>query len=247
MTANPATSAAEKRYERWEHWPVNWTAIWVGTLSALAVALIIGLIAVAVGANEMSPERRIVHRGDLGLWALVFSIAGAFIAFAVGGWVAGKIAGILHAEPAMLHGAVVWTLSVPFLLAFAALGAGPYFGAWYGGLAGTPAWSTGNRAPFERPQLLAAKPTPTDIEDYQRQLGFWQNQVKQWKEESPTAIRSSALTALTALLVGLIGSVIGGWLACGEPMTFTYYRKRHQVTQQPASPGPVDQQVLAHG
>jgi hypothetical protein len=35
------------------------------------------------------------------------------------------------------------------------------------------------------------------------------------------------MAALTSLLVGLIGSVIGGWMASGEPMTFTFYRKRN--------------------
>ena len=32
-------------------WIVNWTGIWVGALAALATALILGLIAIAVGAH----------------------------------------------------------------------------------------------------------------------------------------------------------------------------------------------------
>lgn len=43
---------------------------------------------------------------------------------------------------------------------------------------------------------------------------------------APDVARTTAMAALTALLVGLIGSVIGGWMASGEPMSFTYYRKR---------------------
>ena len=39
----------------------------------------------------------------------------------------------------------------------------------------------------------------------------------------------AALGALTALLLGLVGSVIGGWMASGEPMTFTHYRTRRVV------------------
>jgi uncharacterized membrane protein YeaQ/YmgE (transglycosylase-associated protein family) len=39
-------------------------------------------------------------------------------------------------------------------------------------------------------------------------------------------MRNAALGALTSLLVGLVGSVIGGWMASGEPMTLTYYRTR---------------------
>jgi hypothetical protein len=43
---------------------------------------------------------------------------------------------------------------------------------------------------------------------------------------APDVLRVTAMAAVTALLVGLIGSVIGGWMASGEPMTLTYYRKR---------------------
>lgn len=43
---------------------------------------------------------------------------------------------------------------------------------------------------------------------------------------TPAAVRATALAAITSLLIGLIGSVIGGWMASGEPMTFTYHRKR---------------------
>jgi hypothetical protein len=46
---------------------------------------------------------------------------------------------------------------------------------------------------------------------------------------SPDAIRNTALAALLSLLVGLIGSVIGGWMASGEPMTLTHYRTRRPI------------------
>jgi hypothetical protein len=39
-------------------------------------------------------------------------------------------------------------------------------------------------------------------------------------------VRNSALAAVVALLLGLVGSLLGGWMASGEPMTFTYYRRR---------------------
>jgi ABC-type sulfate transport system permease component len=40
------------------------------------------------------------------------------------------------------------------------------------------------------------------------------------------AMRNTALAALTALLLGLVGAVIGAWMGSGEPMTFTHYRRR---------------------
>jgi hypothetical protein len=44
---------------------------------------------------------------------------------------------------------------------------------------------------------------------------------------TPDLVRNTALAALISLLVGLIGSVIGGWMSSGEPMTFNHYRKRN--------------------
>lgn len=39
-------------------------------------------------------------------------------------------------------------------------------------------------------------------------------------------VRNASLAAVAALLLGLIGSAIGGWMASGEPMTFAHYRGR---------------------
>jgi hypothetical protein len=40
------------------------------------------------------------------------------------------------------------------------------------------------------------------------------------------AVRNGALASAAALLIGLMGSVIGGWVASGEPMTVGRYRVR---------------------
>lgn len=49
------------------------------------------------------------------------------------------------------------------------------------------------------------------------------------------AARNGALAAVTAMLIGLMGSGIGGWLASGEPMRIANYRVRfetgHDVTR----------------
>ena len=122
-----------REYE-WRAWPVAWSSVWVGALSALAVGLIIGLIGYAVGAHEVaSPRPTDAHK--LRIIAVAFNIAGAFFAFVIGGWVAARIAGMQRAEPAMLHGAIVWLLGVSLLVGLAGMGATTYFGSWYGGLA----------------------------------------------------------------------------------------------------------------
>lgn len=119
-------------------WPVSWSAVWIGTLSAIALALIFGLVGTAVGAHRVGHP--FASWKDVGFLALVWSIFGAFLSFVLGGWVATKVAGFRQSETGMLHGAIVWLVAVPILLVLLSLGASTYLGGWYGGLAGTPAW-----------------------------------------------------------------------------------------------------------
>jgi hypothetical protein len=177
--------------DTWRPWTI-WSAVWAGTLAALAVGLIIGLIGFAVGAHQLSAPRFETWK-NVRLVSSIFNVAGAFFAFVVGGWIAARLAGVRSAESAMLHGGLVWLLSIPMLLVLAALGSAGYWGGWYGGLAGTPAWATA--VPPVDPQLAAG-------------------------------VRNAALVTVSALLLGLVGSALGGWLASGEPMSLTYYRRR---------------------
>ena len=218
-TAASPGDVAEAQYEHWHHWPVNWTAVWVGALAAITAALIFGLCGIALGAHLLGPENRVVDLHKVSIGALVCSISGAFFAFVIGGWVAGKVAGILRSEPAMLHGAVVWLVAVPLLLILASLGAGSFFGGWYAGLNGSPA--SASALPFDRPDALGM-----ETNEYHSQMAEYNRKLREWRDQTPQATRNSALGAVTALLLGLVGSILGGWMASGEPMNFTHHRTR---------------------
>lgn len=168
-------------------WPVDWSAVWVGALTALAVALVFGLAGIALGAHKVGV--RVTSWSDFSFGALIFSVLGAFLAFAAGGWSACKLGGFRRSERAILHGGIVWTVATPILLIVTALGAGVYLGGWYGGLAGTPAWVVGAKEIDPNAALMA---------------------------------RNSALGSLTALLLGLVGAAIGGWMGSGQPMRISF-------------------------
>ena len=176
-------------------WYVSWSGVFVGALSALALLLVFGLTAIAVGAHQVGQHFASWH--EFRLITLAFSVFGAFLSFVLGGWAAAKVTGTRRPETAMLHGAIAWLVTVPGLLFFAALGAGGYLGAWYGGLAAPPAWAS-QAAPMadNAAALLAA--------------------------------RNAALGSLTALLLGLAGSVVGGWLGSGERMTLNFSKIPHR-------------------
>jgi hypothetical protein len=219
---------AEARHERWAHLHVNWTAVWAGSLAAFCAVVVFGLIGIALGAHLLGPEHRVVDLKKLGVGTMIFSVCGAFFAFIIGGWVAGKVAGILHSEPAMLHGALVWLVAVPLLVAAAGLGASNLFGAWLGGLSVNAAGPNAN-TPFVRPELPSPGATAEEVAAYREQQAEYARNLRLWNEDTPRATRNSALGAVTALLLGLMGAVIGGWMASGEPMNFSHYRTRTPV------------------
>jgi len=229
---NRSKVLAEAQHERWAHWPVNWSAIWVGALASIAAIVVFGLIGVALGAHLVGTDHRVVDLKNVDKWTLGFSVVSAFLSFVIGGWVAGKVAGILRSEPAMLHGAITWLVALPVLVALVGFGAGSYMGGWYGGLAGTPAWAA-SAVPFDRPEAPAASAAAEEWNQYRTELAQYRDNVKQWRADNPRVARNSALGAVTALLLGLMGSVIGGWMACGEPMTFTYHLHRPAIPARP--------------
>ena len=63
----------------------------------------------------------------------------------------------------------------------------------------------------------------------------WVAAVPPADPEIARAMRNTALASVVALLIGLMGAVIGGWMASGEPMTLTYYRRRDLTTRRVAA------------
>ncbi len=156
-----------------------------------------------MGAHLLDPEHRIVDLKKLSLWALAFSVFSSFLAFVVGGWVAGKVAGALRSEPAILHGVIAWLIAVPLVVLLAGLGAGHALGAWHAGLVGTTAEDT--RIPFDKPEALGSSATEEERVQYRADLSRYQSEVKQWREETPKVTRNIALGAITAAATGADG------------------------------------------
>jgi hypothetical protein len=72
----------QRQDPEWVIWPIAWSAVWVGALTALAVGLLIGLVGLALGANEAAEY---VDWKKVRLIGLVFSVGGAFFGYVAGG------------------------------------------------------------------------------------------------------------------------------------------------------------------
>ena len=178
--------------EDWNAWRVNWSGVWIGALASIAAALVFGLIGSALGATAI---KTISSWKTISFGEVAFAICAGFFSMVIGGWAAAKVAGLRHAEPAILHAAVAWLVALPLLLLMLASGAGNAFGGWYGGFI---------TSPFVAPVVA-----------------------------TPDVVRNTALAALTTLLVGLAGAVIGGWIASGEPMSLGHHRSRKAIYSYP--------------
>ena len=183
----------------WTGWHLEWSAVWTGALAMLVAAAAFSLIAVAVGAQK-AVNPGVLKWADVGIATIAFSVFGAFLASAIGAWVAGRMSGARLAEPAILHGVVAWLVLmaiVMFLAAFA--GAHTFAGGYLGNLTppGAPAPATGT----------AVDPN------------------------AAIAIRNAALGSVLGILIGLMGAVVGAWIASGERLdSIAHYRRTDRWT-----------------
>lgn len=201
-TNDPMVSAAWDR--EWVGWHISWSAVVTGALAGLIAAVLFSFIATAVGAHK-AIDARILKWADVGPTTIIFSVFGAFLASAIGGWVAARVSGARRAEPAILQGVIAWLVSMALVVFLAALAGGS------GLLAGS---YLGQLTPPGAPAAAAAGAAPAVVDP-----------------NVAIAIRNAALASVLGMLIGLMGSVVGGWMGSGERMHPYHYRTRdaHRV------------------
>lgn len=105
---------------------VRWGPIWAGLLTALATFILLSTLAIAAGALAVDSG---ASAEDSGAASGIASAIVALLAFAVGGFVAGRTAGVIGRGYGAFNGFMVWALGVVLILALAAFGLGSLFGA----------------------------------------------------------------------------------------------------------------------
>lgn len=212
MTHNQKTV----EHVKWVQWPTSWSAVIAGSLTTLALLLMFGLIGISLGAHLWGPSQVVLEWKTLAWLGLAFNVFGVFFSFAGGGWVACRVAGARYSEYGMIQGAMVWLVTLPILVFCAAQGAGSFMGSWLGGLASNhPAWNYGQDS-FQGTTATIAP----------------QEKVKATTIDETAAAkvtRNAALGIVAAFLLGLMGCVLGGWMASGEAMTLSHWSNRKTI------------------
>lgn len=113
---------------------VHWGPVWVGLISAFGVLIFLGLLALAVGLTAAPPAG--VPGAPPDATVGIVSIIAVLIAFAVGGWMAGRTSSARGRFSGIVTGTVVWALGLTLIILLSAIGLGGLLGTFAGVLGG---------------------------------------------------------------------------------------------------------------
>jgi hypothetical protein len=105
-----AHDGAEASLYETGHGRARWGAIFAGTIYALALYVLLTVIGLGLGLTIFEPDEASPLNGSLTTTA-IWQFLSQLVALGVGGYAAGRFAGILHPMGSMLHGALVWSLT----------------------------------------------------------------------------------------------------------------------------------------
>jgi hypothetical protein len=99
----------------------DWGAIWAGVFTFIAIWSVFGLLGMAIFASAANPQSVRPMTGmsvGMGIWAIVLTI----IAMYVAGRETGRLAGVTNRHDGLVHGMIMFGLSVVATLVITVLG-----------------------------------------------------------------------------------------------------------------------------
>lgn len=87
---------------------ISWGAVFAGAVIAVVVQLTFSIMGLGIGIGTIEPMQEGQAIQGLGVGSLVWWVVTNLISLFIGGWVAGRLAGIPRAFDSILHGALTW-------------------------------------------------------------------------------------------------------------------------------------------
>ena len=98
---------------------VSWGAIFAGSITAVAVMALLSILGLSIGFGVIDPTFDENPVSGLGTGTMVWLAITGLISMFVGGFIAGRFAGLPRMMSSALHGVVVWALASLALIYFA--------------------------------------------------------------------------------------------------------------------------------
>lgn len=96
---------------------ISWASIFAGVVAVLAISLLLSLLGMALGFSMLDPESATDIGNGSGTAVTIWTIVSLLISLAIGGFIAGRLAG----NDGYIHGFLVWSLSLIIGLSFSVM------------------------------------------------------------------------------------------------------------------------------
>jgi hypothetical protein len=203
---------------------ISWGAVLAGSAVGLVFQTWLAMLGVAIGASTIDPLKEANPMSGVGIGSVVWLGLSILLSSFVGGWVAGRLAGVPRRMESALHGAVSWAVATgaTFLLM------GTVFGAMLGGAskiaggamnaAGGAASAAGQAAGpngIDQAKNAITQGAQNLIDQGQNaiQSGQAQQQARQVGEKATKAVAGTSWGLVIVMFLGLCAGVGGASLA----------------------------------
>jgi hypothetical protein len=104
---------------------ISWGAVFAGTIVALVAQLLFTMLGLAIGLTFIEPLTGQTPWQGISIGAGIWWVVSALISLFLGGWAAGRLAGMPLRQDAILHGILAWGLVtfISFYLVITGVGA----------------------------------------------------------------------------------------------------------------------------
>jgi hypothetical protein len=93
---------------------VSWGAVFAGVVLALALQVLFAMLGTGIGMSTVDPlvDGASPSASSFGIGAAVWWVISSLIALFAGGWVAGRLSGMLRPAEGSIHGLLTWAIAV---------------------------------------------------------------------------------------------------------------------------------------
>ncbi|MET0269053.1 MAG: hypothetical protein ABW173_01375, partial [Sphingomonas sp.] len=148
---NPGLAPADAAYAGKTATRLSWGSIFAGVVIAIAVQLVLGILGAGIGLTMVDPvEGTTPGAAGFGIGAGIYWLITTIVALGAGGYAAARVAGVHERFDALVHGLVVWGVTLILTLYLLTSAVGGIIGGAFrtvGNVAGVAGATVGAAAP----------------------------------------------------------------------------------------------------
>lgn len=97
---------------------ISWGSVFAGVAVATVAELLFALLGLAIGLSTVDPTRETYPFSGLGIGAAAWWVVSSLISLFLGGWIAGRLAGMPRRFDGAVHGVLTWAIATFLMIYF---------------------------------------------------------------------------------------------------------------------------------